>query len=44
MRAALVQQLGGIDRVELGERPDPAPAAGIAGQAARRKIVLQIGQ
>lgn len=28
MRVALVQELGGIDRVELGERPDPAPAAG----------------
>jgi NADPH2:quinone reductase len=27
MRVALVQELGGIDRVELGERPDPAPAA-----------------
>ena len=30
MRAALVQQLGGIDSVELGDRPDPAPSAGQA--------------
>jgi NADPH:quinone reductase len=28
MRAALATELGGIDRVELGELPDPAPAAG----------------
>ncbi len=28
MRVALARQLGGIDSVELGERPDPAPAAG----------------
>ena len=28
MRAALVEELGGIDRVKLGDRPDPAPAAG----------------
>ena len=28
MRVALVAELGGIDRVELGERPDPVPAAG----------------
>ena len=28
MRVVLAQQLGGIDNVELGERPDPAPAAG----------------
>ena len=27
MRVALVQELGGIDRVEPGERPDRAPAA-----------------
>ena len=30
MRAALAKELGGIDRVELGELPDPAPAAGQA--------------
>ena len=30
MRAALAQELGGIDSVELGELPDPAPAAGQA--------------
>ena len=30
MRVAQVQQLGGIDGVELGERPDPAPATGQA--------------
>jgi NADPH:quinone reductase len=30
MRAALAQQLSGIDSVELGELPDPAPAAGQA--------------
>lgn len=30
MRVALARQLGGIDRVELGELPDPAPAAGQA--------------
>ena len=30
MRVALAQQLGGIDSVELGDRPDPAPAAGQA--------------
>jgi NADPH:quinone reductase-like Zn-dependent oxidoreductase len=30
MRAALARQLGGIDRVELGDLPDPAPAAGQA--------------
>jgi NADPH:quinone reductase-like Zn-dependent oxidoreductase len=30
MRAALAQELGGIDHVELGERPDPVPAAGQA--------------
>jgi len=30
MRAALAQQLNGIDSVELGERPDPVPAAGQA--------------
>jgi NADPH:quinone reductase len=30
MRVALAEQLGGIDRVELGERPDPTPAAGQA--------------
>ena len=30
MRVALAKELGGIDRVELGERPDPAPAAGQA--------------
>ena len=28
MRVALVRELGGIDRVELAELPDPAPAAG----------------
>ena len=28
MRVALSEELGGIDGVELGERPDPAPAAG----------------
>jgi len=28
MRAALAWELGGIDRVELGERPDPVPEAG----------------
>jgi NADPH2:quinone reductase len=28
MRVALVRELGGVDRVELGELPDPAPAAG----------------
>jgi NADPH:quinone reductase len=28
MRAALAQQLGGIDDVELGERPDPVPTGG----------------
>jgi NADPH:quinone reductase len=30
MRAALVRQLSGIDSVELGELPDPVPAAGQA--------------
>jgi NADPH:quinone reductase len=30
MRVALARQLGGIDRVELGELPAPAPAAGQA--------------
>ena len=30
MRVALVQELGGIDSVELQERPDPTPAAGQA--------------
>jgi NADPH:quinone reductase len=30
MRAAMARQLGGIDKVELGERPDPAPGAGQA--------------
>ncbi len=30
MRVALVQQLGGIGSVELGELPDPTPAAGQA--------------
>jgi NADPH2:quinone reductase len=30
MRAALARQLSGIDRVELGELPDPAPAPGQA--------------
>ena len=30
MRVALVQEFGGIDRVELAERPDPVPAAGQA--------------
>ena len=30
MRVALAQELGGIDSVELGERPDPVPAAGQA--------------
>ena len=30
MRVALAEQLGGIDSVKLGERPDPAPAAGQA--------------
>jgi NADPH:quinone reductase len=30
MRAALARQLSGIDSVELGELPDPAPAAGQA--------------
>lgn len=30
MRAAFAEELGGIDRVELGERPDPAPASGQA--------------
>jgi NADPH2:quinone reductase len=28
MRVALVRELGGVDRVELGELPDPAPATG----------------
>jgi NADPH:quinone reductase len=30
MRVALAAEFGGIDRVELGEWPDPAPAAGQA--------------
>jgi NADPH:quinone reductase len=30
MRVALADKLGGIDSVELGERPDPVPAAGQA--------------
>ncbi len=30
MRVALAEELGGIDSVELGERPDPAPATGQA--------------
>jgi NADPH:quinone reductase len=30
MRVALAEELGGIDRVELAELPDPAPAAGQA--------------
>ena len=28
MRVALVRRFGGIEDVELGELPDPAPAAG----------------
>jgi NADPH:quinone reductase-like Zn-dependent oxidoreductase len=28
MRAALTEEFGGIDGVNLGERPDPVPAAG----------------
>jgi NADPH:quinone reductase-like Zn-dependent oxidoreductase len=28
MKVALAQKLTGIDSVELGELPDPAPAAG----------------
>src|ERR1700761_2074792 len=28
MRVALARELGGIDSVELGDRPDPPPAAG----------------
>jgi|ERR1022692_745654 NADPH:quinone reductase-like Zn-dependent oxidoreductase len=28
MRVALAEKLGGIDSVELGDRPDPAPGAG----------------
>ena len=28
MRVALAKELGGIDRVELGERPEPVPGAG----------------
>ena len=30
MRVAVAEHLGGIDSVELGEQPDPAPAAGQA--------------
>lgn len=30
MRVALVQELGGIDSLELLERPDPTPVAGQA--------------
>jgi NADPH:quinone reductase len=30
MRVAFAEELGGIDRVRLGQRPDPAPAAGQA--------------
>jgi NADPH:quinone reductase-like Zn-dependent oxidoreductase len=30
MRVALVQELGGIESVELQERPDPTPRAGQA--------------
>lgn len=30
MRVAIAAELGGIDRVKLAERPDPAPAAGEA--------------
>jgi NADPH:quinone reductase len=30
MRVAMAEELGGIDSVQLGERPDPAPAAGQA--------------
>jgi NADPH:quinone reductase len=30
VRVALAMELGGIDSVELGDRPDPAPAAGQA--------------
>jgi NADPH2:quinone reductase len=30
MRAALAEELGGIDSVRLGDRPDPVPAAGQA--------------
>ena len=30
MRVALVQELGGIDKVELQERPDPTPVSGQA--------------
>ena len=30
MRAALAEELGGIERVELGELADPVPAAGQA--------------
>jgi NADPH2:quinone reductase len=30
MRVALAEELGGIDRVELGDRPDPVPSAGQA--------------
>ena len=30
MRAALAEELGGIDSVRLADRPDPVPAAGQA--------------
>ena len=30
MRVALAMELGGIDSLELGDQPDPAPAAGQA--------------
>ena len=45
MRAALAEEFGGIDSVQLGERPDPVAGAGqVAARHARGKVVLQIGQ
>jgi hypothetical protein len=38
MRVTLAEELGGIDSVELSERPAPAPAAGHAVGAALRII------
>jgi hypothetical protein len=38
MRVALAEELGGIDSVELSERPAPAPAAGQALVRAARSV------
>ena len=40
MQVALVQELGGVDRVELQERPEPTP---IAGQAVVKVVAAGVG-